>query len=256
MCLSLVDTFLHYNKKMKNIYEPEFVKQLFNQMSGSYERMNYITSFGFSIRWRKQFIRKLEKSDKEIEVIDLLSGLGENWIILKKQFPHANFHALDFSSAMIRKSKKKAEYIFQGKIQITCEDILQNQFNSNCFDVISCAYGLKTFNERQLEILAGEIQRILKPNGRFSFVEVSVPGNKILLFFYRFYLKRIVPVLGKLFSGNSEDYKMLWKYTEKFENAGRVLDIFEKTGLKTEYESYFFGCATGVSGMKHSFHES
>lgn len=43
----------------KNIYDPQFVKNLFNTMSGSYERMNYITSFGFSIRWRKQFLRSL-----------------------------------------------------------------------------------------------------------------------------------------------------------------------------------------------------
>ena len=64
---------------MQNIYEPDFVKKLFNQMSGSYERMNFITSFGFSIIWRKQFLNKLHSSQENINVIDLLSGLGENW---------------------------------------------------------------------------------------------------------------------------------------------------------------------------------
>lgn len=49
---------------MKNIYEPEFVKNLFDKMSSSYENMNYITSFGFSIRWRKQFLSKLGRSNK------------------------------------------------------------------------------------------------------------------------------------------------------------------------------------------------
>ena len=73
---------------MNNIYEPEFVKKLFNQMSSSYERMNYITSFGFSIRWRKQFLDKLGKSDENLNVIDLLSGLGENWTFLKNNFPN------------------------------------------------------------------------------------------------------------------------------------------------------------------------
>lgn len=42
---------------MENIYDPEFVKGLFNRMSNSYERMNFITSFGFSIRWRRQFLK-------------------------------------------------------------------------------------------------------------------------------------------------------------------------------------------------------
>lgn len=60
-------------------------------MSGSYERMNYITSFGFSIRWRKQFLNKLGKSEQPLEVIDLLSGLGENRTFLKKIFQIQNF---------------------------------------------------------------------------------------------------------------------------------------------------------------------
>lgn len=55
---------------MKSIYDPDYVKNLFNQMSNSYERMNYITSFGFSIRWRKQFLQKLGDSQKELNVID------------------------------------------------------------------------------------------------------------------------------------------------------------------------------------------
>ncbi|WP_435522906.1 class I SAM-dependent methyltransferase [Chryseobacterium indoltheticum] len=75
-------------------------------MSGSYERMNYITSFGFSIRWRKQFLNKLGKSEQKLNIIDLLSGLGENWAYLNQNF---TFSALDFSEEMISQSKKKRE---------------------------------------------------------------------------------------------------------------------------------------------------
>ena len=73
---------------MQNIYEPDFVKKLFNQMSGSYGRMNFITSFGFSIIWRKQFLNKLQSSQEKINVIDLLSGLGENWKSLNQKYPN------------------------------------------------------------------------------------------------------------------------------------------------------------------------
>jgi demethylmenaquinone methyltransferase/2-methoxy-6-polyprenyl-1,4-benzoquinol methylase len=38
-------------------------------MSGSYERMNFITSFGFSIIWRKQFLRKLRSSQENNNII-------------------------------------------------------------------------------------------------------------------------------------------------------------------------------------------
>lgn len=235
---------------MNNIYEPKFVKQLFNQMSGSYERMNYITSFGFSIRWRKQFLNKLGKSDKNLNVIDLLSGLGENWTYLKQNFPNSTFSALDFSEEMIAHSRNKANKVFKNKLNLLCEDILQSNLESNYFDIISCAYGLKTFNKEQLEILAKEVSRILKPDGKFSFVEVSKPKNKLLYYPYKLYLSRMIPVLGKLFLGNPSDYRMLWIYTENFESCIRVKETFSKYNLQVNFENYFYGCATGIYGKK------
>ncbi|MDY0931735.1 class I SAM-dependent methyltransferase [Chryseobacterium sp. CFBP8996] len=235
---------------MNNIYEPKFVKQLFNQMSGSYERMNYITSFGFSIRWRKQFLNKLGKSEHNLNVIDLLSGLGENWTYLKQNFPNSTFSALDFSEEMILQSESKGNKVFKDQLNLLCEDILQSNLESNSFDIISCAYGLKTFNKEQLEILAKEVSRILKPNGKFSFVEVSKPKNKLLYYPYKLYLSKMIPVLGKLFLGNPSDYKMLWIYTENFENCDGVKEIFSKYNLNVNSENYFYGCATGIYGTK------
>lgn len=235
---------------MKNIYDPEYVRTLFNHMSGSYERMNYITSFGFSIRWRKQFLKKLGKSDDYLNIIDLLSGLGENWFYLKKNFPASSFTALDFSEKMIENAKGKSGKIFKGNLKLLCENILQSKLPSNHYDIISCAYGLKTFNIQQLELLAEEVTRILKPKGKFSFVEVSTPDHSILYFIYKLYLSKIIPVLGRLFLGNPEDYKMLWIYTEQFENSKEVKNIFERHGLKVTYEKYFFGCASGIHGEK------
>ncbi len=235
---------------MQNIYEPDFVKKLFNQMSGSYERMNFITSFGFSIIWRKQFLRKLRSSQENNNIIDLLSGLGENWKSLNQKYPNGNLYALDFSEEMISKSEFKNSNSFNNKFKIRQEDLLNNHLSSNYFDFVSCAFGLKTFNEEQLYVFAETLNRILKQNGEFSFIEISVPSNPVLKFFFGFYLGKIIPVLGKLFLGNPSDYKLLWKYTTQFKNCKEVQSIFEKNNLEVKYHSYFFGCATGVSGRK------
>lgn len=237
---------------MNDIYEPEYVKKLFNRMSNSYERMNFITSFGFSILWRKQFIKSLGTSNSEIKVLDLLSGLGENWSILLERFPNADFYALDFSEEMCKVSNKKNSTKFENKFKIHNKDVLKDELPKNYYDIITCAFGLKTFNENQIEELAQKTSKILKVNGKFSFIEISKPNNNILLLFYGFYLKRCIPFLGKVFLGNPSDYKMLWTYTDKFGNSKVVKEIFEKYNLEVKYEQYFFGCATGISGKKIS----
>ncbi|HAD79317.1 MULTISPECIES: class I SAM-dependent methyltransferase [Empedobacter] len=235
---------------MNDIYDPTFVKKLFNKMSNSYERMNYITSFGFSIIWRKQFIKALNKKESKIKVIDLLSGLGENWSYLKNRFPNAEFYALDFSEEMVEKSRKKGKIIFQNKIEIFQDDILKNELKSEEFDIITCAFGLKTFNESQIDLLAKQVYRMLKKEGQFTFIEISKPQNSILYFLYSFYLGKIIPILGKLFLGNPDDYKMLWLYTKKFESCKKVEAIFKKNNLNVQYKEYFFGCASGIYGAK------
>jgi demethylmenaquinone methyltransferase/2-methoxy-6-polyprenyl-1,4-benzoquinol methylase len=236
---------------MKEIYSSDFVRQLFNSMSASYERMNFITSFGFSLLWRKQFIKKVGHNKSQVEVLDLLSGLGENWSTLIKHFPNANFQALDFSDSMVESSRNKSLKKLGNRFIVHNQDILENNLPSEKFDIVTCAFGLKTFNEQQIDFFAFTLKRILKENGRFSFIEISKPSNKILLLFFRFYLKHCIPFLGKLFLGNPNDYKMLWLYTDKFESSKKTKEIFEKHGLTVDFDLYFFGCATGISGKKN-----
>ena len=233
-----------------NIYNPEYVKGLFNRMSSSYERMNFITSFGFSIRWRRQFLEAFKQTNHKAEIIDLLTGMGETWYATKNKLPNSNLTVLDFSDGMLKYAKQKSKLRFNNEIIVLQQDILNNELLSNHYDFVTCAFGLKTFNQEQLEALALETKRILKQGGQFSFIEVSKPGNKILKLFYGFYLGKIIPILGRLLLGNPEEYKMLWQYTTKFENAKKAKEIFTETGLITNYNSYFYGCATGFYGTK------
>lgn len=234
-----------------DIYNPDYVKGLFNRMSSSYERMNYITSFGFSIRWRKQYLSSFNSTKDKVETIDLLTGMGETWRATKQILPNSNITALDFSDGMLTYAKTKNKLKFNSEITILKQDVLQNQLPDNHYDYVTCAFGLKTFDSEQLKTLAIETKRILKPGGQFSFIEVSKPQNIIFQKFYGFYLGQVIPILGKLLLGNPIEYKMLWQYTLKFGNAKYATEIFRETGLKVNYNSYFLGCATGFSGQKN-----
>jgi demethylmenaquinone methyltransferase/2-methoxy-6-polyprenyl-1,4-benzoquinol methylase len=235
---------------MKDIYEPKFVEKLFDKMSSSYSKVNYITSFGFSERWRRQCVEEIGIEKGKI-VIDLMTGMGECWKhILKNSDNNSKLIGLDFSTEMINRAEKNKRKFEKSTIEVLKENVFENSIENGTADYVISGFGLKTFNDEQLGKLANEIDRILKPNGKFSLIDVSVPNSKFLKPFYMFYLKNIIPILGKLFLGSPETYKMLGVYTEEFGNSKNVHQIFNKQEFEVEYVEYFYGCASGIKGRK------
>ncbi|MAN28783.1 MULTISPECIES: class I SAM-dependent methyltransferase [Mesonia] len=235
---------------MKEIYDPKFVEKLFDKMSSSYSRVNYITSFGFSERWRRKCVEEIKIKEGSI-IVDLMTGMVECWkFILKNSGDNSKLIGLDFSTEMINRAELNKLKFKNSKIEILKENVFDNSISDETVDLVISGFGLKTFNNEQLRKLSIEIERILKPNGEFSLIDVSVPENKSLRSMYMFYLKNIIPVLGKLFLGNPNTYKMLGIYTEAYGNSKNVFKIFNERKFQIEYIEYFFGCATGIKGKK------
>ncbi len=233
-----------------DLYNPKFVESLFDKMSGSYERMNYITSFGFSEKWRSRCVDLIEIKPNST-VVDLMTGMGECWKpILNSIGENGQLIGLDFSSGMLKRANRRKQKYPKHNISLLKEDVFDNSILKNSVDNVISGFGLKTFSNIQIEQLAGEIKRILKKDGSFSFVEVSVPNNKLLNLFYLIYLKYFIPVLGFLFLGNPQTYKMLGVYTSKYKNSMKAKEIFELNGFEVQYINYFYGCATGIKGIK------
>lgn len=231
-------------------YEPKFVEKLFDNMSNSYSKINYISSFGFSERWRKQGVNEIDFDNRKT-IVDLLTGMGECWkFIDKKADKEAQIIALDFSSEMLKKAEKNKEKFSHREIKLLRENIFDNSIETASVDTVISGFGLKTFNDIQLAQLAKEVHRMLKTDGNFSLIDISVPPNRLLRLFYLFYLNNIIPPIGKLFGGDVEAYKMLGKYTTNFQNAKNVKKIFETQNFEVEYIEYFYGCATSIKGVK------
>ena len=235
---------------MERIYDPKFVEALFDKMSNSYSKMNYITSFGFSERWRRQCVAAIGIEAGKTTV-DLMTGMGECWkYILKTADKDSTLIGIDFSSEMIDRAKMNQKNYNDHNIKVLKENIFDNSIAAHTVDYVISGFGLKTFDTKQLEKLAYEINRMLKVGGTFSLIDVSIPGAKLLRPFYMFYLKKIIPVLGLLFLGNPNTYKMLGIYTQRFKNARTVARIFDRPEFEITYVSYFYGCATGIKGRK------
>lgn len=180
-----------------------------------------------------------------------MTGMGECWKhILRNSDKESKLIGLDFSSEMINRAQKNKVKFKQLTIQLLKENVFENSIPNETADYVISSFGLKTFNDEQLEKLAKEIHRILKPNGKFSLIDISIPNHKILKPIFVLYLKNIIPILGRLFLGSPEAYKMLGVYTEEFTDSKNAYHIFNRLEFEIEYLDYFYGCATGIKGRK------
>lgn len=229
---------------MKNdIYSSNFTERLFDGLSRSYDTVNYITSFGFSTRWRRQFLQHIPVSNNA-EVIDLMTGIGEALAPLKDRLPDAKVVALDISAGMLDAGRSK-----HSNVTFVQQDILTAEAAKQ-YDVVISAFGLKFFNDDQLRLVAQQVAAYLKPGGSYSVIETSSPHSVLMRIMYKAHLKYVVPAVGYILSGGTKDFRMLWEYTRYYQHSRKAADFFRAAGLTAEEDSYFYGCATGVHGRK------
>ena len=233
-----------------NIYDPGFVRRLFDEMSATYGVTNYISSFGFCQRWRQQCVA-LASIEPGMTVYDLMTGMGECWHLINRFLRgEGRILALDFSPEMCRRAAARRRRLGDVEIEVVEADILANSLPSAAADRLVSTFGLETFSDRQMEIAAAEIARILKPGGVFSLLEISVPPAARLRVPYLFYLHRVIPLVGRLFLGNPDNYRYLGVYTEAFRDVATMGRHLAAAGLEVEHGSFFFGCATGLRGRR------
>ncbi|MDB5299220.1 MAG: Methyltransferase type 11 [Phycisphaerales bacterium] len=232
---------------MPNLYDPQVIKRLFDEMAGTYGWVNVLSSFGFCWRWRRQCLQTI-RIPAGAHVIDLMTGMGELCPDLGRRAGAAGrIVALDISESMCREASKRE---LDCTLEVIQTDVLTHGFESASADVVVSSFGLKTFSPQQIEALAAIVARVLKLGGVFSFVEISVPRWSWLRAPYMLYVNYVVPLIGFLFLGNPDNYRQLGVYTAAFQNCQKTLDEFRAAGLEVQYHSFFFGCATAVSGHR------
>jgi len=233
----------------EDIYSAEFLKRLFDEMQGSYERVSDISSFGFNRRWRKQCAELLSLKPGDT-ICDLMTGTGEVWMyILPRIGVTGRLYSVDFSPVMAKNARERKNALNYA-VDVLEEDALASSLPDNRFDGVISTYGLKTFNAESLDRLIAEIKRILKPGGQFALIEISIPDNPLLRFGYFSYLKYVIPLVGKVLLGNHENYRYLSEFLIRFKNCRTLYEKFRSHGFDVRYVSFFFGCATAITGSK------
>ena len=136
------------------------------------------------------------------------------------------------------------------KIAFIEDDVLESALPDESADFVISTFGLKTFAPEQHAKLAEVTARILKPGGRFAFIEASDPAGWILRPLYLFHLKRVLPMVEKTLLRGAQDFSMIGNYATNFGDASKFARMLGKCGLDANFRRFFFGCASGAYGTK------
>lgn len=234
--------------KDSELGKKEQVAQMFDTISGNYDGLNRVISFGIDVKWRKKVLQLVSNKNPK-NVLDIATGTGDLAILMTKTSAE-KIIGLDISAGMldVGRNKIKAKNL-SDKIEMILADSENMPFDDNTFDAITVAFGVRNFEN--LEKGLAEILRVLKPNGIFVILETSVPEKTPYKQGYTFYSKNILPLIGKLFSKDNSAYQYLSESASVFPYGEALNNILRKIGfIEVKAMPQTFGVATIYSASK------
>ncbi len=214
--------------KNSDLGKKEQVAQMFDTISGNYDKLNRVISFGIDLKWRKKVLKMVESKNPN-SILDIATGTGDLAILMTKTNA-GKIIGLDISDGMLEvgRQKIKAQNL-SNRIEMVLGDSEKMPYQDNTFDAITVAFGVRNFEN--LEIGLSEILRVLKPNGIFVILETSVPVKFPFKQGYNFYSKNILPLIGKMFSKDNVAYGYLSESASFFPFGEALNNILRKVGF-------------------------
>jgi demethylmenaquinone methyltransferase/2-methoxy-6-polyprenyl-1,4-benzoquinol methylase len=223
------------------------VEDMFDNIAPKYDLLNHVLSMKIDVLWRSTLVKWMN-ADQPKEVLDVATGTGDLAIAVQKG-TGAKMIGLDLSQQMLNVGIEKIKKInLTDQIEMIKGDAENLPFESNKFDAVSVAFGVRNFEN--LEKGLSELKRVVKEDKSVYILEFSkVEG--FLGPFYMFYFKNILPQIGKLVSKDNRAYTYLPDSVNAFPFGEKMKSILLNVGFKNvEYKKLSLGIATIYKATK------
>jgi demethylmenaquinone methyltransferase/2-methoxy-6-polyprenyl-1,4-benzoquinol methylase len=218
------------------------VEEMFNQISPKYDLLNHLLSANIDKLWRKKTIELLKPWQPEL-ILDVATGTAD-FAIAATAINGATVVGIDISEGMLgvgrRKVHKKG---LANRIELIKADSEKLPFENDKFDAAIVGFGVRNFENLKTGLL--EIKRVLKPGGVFYVLEFSKPVKSPYKQIYQFYFTKILPLIGRMVSKDSNAYTYLPESVNEFPDGEKFLTILADVGfIENKYFLQTFGIAS------------
>jgi demethylmenaquinone methyltransferase/2-methoxy-6-polyprenyl-1,4-benzoquinol methylase len=232
-----------------NQYDPNFVRQYFNQLSKDYDSAEKI-SFHLLQCWRNQILQQAHFKIGAT-VYDLGCGGGNNFAALTQKIGRTGkIIGVDYSNKMIEKGQSHVRQNGWQHIELLECDFIESTLLESSADTIFGTFCLKTLPTEQFDALANQVWNVLKPHGQCVLGEFSLPKSPFCAFLTQQYLKHLVPFFGRCMGASPDAHRLLNEYVQQFDGCIAVEKAFLRRGFKTKRFILNHGWITGIVAEK------
>lgn len=231
----------------KNKDHEKRAHNVFQKISSCYDFMNDIITFRVHRLWKKDLIKNIPMESKKI--LDVCCGTGDIAIGMGRKLKTAQIKALDFSDSMLRVANNRANTKHLKNIEFILGNALSIPFEENSFDTVTISLGIR--NTCDYKKVLSEINRVLKPGGRFFCMEASYPDPLLLRKILKFYCRVLVPIMGKIIVKLQTEYRWLDESVDAFLSKEELTALIKETKFtNVTLKTYLFGSCTLHCGIK------
>ena len=233
---------------MMLIDEPERalrVREMFGRISGRYDLMNRLMTFGQDRSWRRYVVGKaaLPKSGR---LLDVGTGTGDIALEALRLDSTLSVTAVDFSLRMMHTGRRRRG----GEKILWCHaDALKLPFPDAHFDAVTSGYLVRNVIDVRRAIK--EQMRVVRPGGRVVCLDTSPVPRNALRPFVLFHLKVVIPLLGYLLTRNRAAYTYLPDSTQAFMTPDQLASIMRGACLKdVSWQRFMLGTMAVHVGIR------
>lgn len=225
------------------------VGPMFDSIAGSYDFLNHLLSFGIDRMWRKKAVRGIGGKFANPVIIDVATGTADLAITAMMLNPR-KIEGVDISEKMLEIGRKKvAGKGYTGIIELTIGNSESLPFAGESFDAAMVGFGVRNFSDPAAGLT--EMRRVLRKGGIIMVLEFSKPTTFPFKQVYNFYFRVLLPLVGKLFSGNRKAYRYLHDSVMHFPDNENFMTLLRDVGFReVKQKRLTFGVASIYTGIK------
>jgi demethylmenaquinone methyltransferase/2-methoxy-6-polyprenyl-1,4-benzoquinol methylase len=205
------------------------VRGIFSSIPRWYDFLNHFLSLRRDVAWRRFAVRRM-RFFRTNAFLDVATGTGDLAIEAARAHPEVRVTGIDFVPSMLKRGKEKIEKMgLEMRINLLEGDALALPFEDDSFDVAAIAFGIRNIPDREGALR--EMARVVVPGGTVMVLELTTPRRGPIRALYRIYLNGLLPVLGRIVSGDPRAYRYLAESIMEFPSPEEFSGIMRGAGL-------------------------